>query len=67
LLQGVIDAALIPRPPQEVLVKAFGLSIKRHDMHTLADLNWLNDEVSWHFFDGNTVKCHYNKNVLSDN
>lgn len=44
-MQSVIDAALIPRPPNEVLVEAFGLSIKRHDMHTLADLNWLNDEV----------------------
>jgi sentrin-specific protease 1 len=49
LLQNVIDAALIPRPPSEVLVEAFGLSIKRHDMHTLADLNWLNDEVSRQF------------------
>lgn len=44
-MQDVIDAALIPRPPNEVLVEAFGLSIKRHDMQTLADLNWLNDEV----------------------
>ena len=49
LLQNVIDAALIPRPPNEVLVEAFGLSIKRHDMHTLAALNWLNDEVSRQF------------------
>jgi sentrin-specific protease 1 len=37
---------LIPRPSNEVLVESFGLAIKRHDMHTLADLNWLNDEVS---------------------
>lgn len=44
-MENVIDAALIPRPPNEVLVEAFGLSIKRHDMHTLAALNWLNDEV----------------------
>ena len=44
-MQNVINAALIPRPPSEVLVEAFGLSIKRHDMHTLADRSWLNCEV----------------------
>ncbi|CAK9814564.1 Sentrin-specific protease 1 [Anthophora quadrimaculata] len=37
--------ALIPRPPNEVLVEEFGLRITRKDLHTLADLNWLNDEV----------------------
>jgi sentrin-specific protease 1 len=46
LQQDVIESALIPRPPNEVLVEAFGLHIKRHDMQTLAGLNWLNDEVS---------------------
>lgn len=44
-MQGVIESALIPRPSNEVLVEAFGLPIKRHDMQTLAGLNWLNDEV----------------------
>ncbi|XP_069695143.1 sentrin-specific protease 1-like isoform X2 [Periplaneta americana] len=44
-MQNVIDAALIPKPSAEVLVEAFGLPIKRHDMQTLAGLNWLNDEV----------------------
>ncbi|KOC66711.1 Sentrin-specific protease 1 [Habropoda laboriosa] len=37
--------SLIPRPPNEVLVEGFGLRITRKDLHTLADLNWLNDEV----------------------
>ena len=49
LLQRVIDAALIPRPSNEVIAEGFGLSINRRDMHTLADLNWLNDEVSQQF------------------
>ncbi|KAG7202834.1 hypothetical protein KM043_009987 [Ampulex compressa] len=44
MLQEVKNA-LIPRPPDEVLVEGFGLRITRKDIHTLADLNWLNDEV----------------------
>lgn len=40
-----VKRALIPRPPNEVLVEAFGLRITRKDINTLADLNWLNDEV----------------------
>lgn len=40
-----VKSALIPRPPDEVLVEGFGLRITRKDIHTLADLNWLNDEV----------------------
>lgn len=44
MLQEVRNA-LIPRPPDEILVENFGLRITRKDIHTLADLNWLNDEV----------------------
>ena len=44
MLQDVKNA-LIPRPADEVLVEGFGLRITRKDIHTLADLNWLNDEV----------------------
>nr|CAD7261685.1 unnamed protein product [Timema shepardi] len=44
-MQREIENALMPRPSTEVLVRSFGLEIKRHDMHTLAGLNWLNDEV----------------------
>ncbi|XP_076382199.1 sentrin-specific protease 1 [Megalopta genalis] len=40
-----VKNALIPRPPDEVLIEGFGLRITRKDIHTLADLNWLNDEV----------------------
>ena len=40
-----VKNALIPRPPDELLVEGFGLRITRKDIHTLADLNWLNDEV----------------------
>ncbi|XP_076750121.1 sentrin-specific protease 1 [Xylocopa sonorina] len=44
MLQEVKNA-LIPRPPDEILVEGFGLRITRKDIYTLADLNWLNDEV----------------------
>ncbi|XP_020723077.2 sentrin-specific protease 1 [Bombus terrestris] len=44
MLQEVRNA-LISRPSDEVLVEGFGLGITRRDIHTLADLNWLNDEV----------------------
>lgn len=40
-----IEGALHPHPPEEVLVEAFHLQIRRRDMETLQDLNWLNDEV----------------------
>jgi Ulp1 family protease len=44
-MQSITDAVLNSRPSNEVTVEAYGLSIKWHDMNTLADLNWLNDEV----------------------
>lgn len=40
-----IEAALQPTPPGEVLVTGFRLTIARKDMSTLADCQWLNDEV----------------------
>lgn len=40
-----IQQALIPQPGDQVLVEGFGLRITRKDMHTLAQSNWLNDEV----------------------
>jgi sentrin-specific protease 1 len=44
-MEEMIQNALYPHPPNEVLVEAFRLQIKRCDMNTLAGLNWLNDEV----------------------
>ncbi|KAL1443897.1 hypothetical protein MTO96_030143 [Rhipicephalus appendiculatus] len=44
-MQREVDAALVPTPPHEVLVSAFRIEIKRVDLHTLADGQWLNDEV----------------------
>ncbi|XP_065338744.1 uncharacterized protein LOC135938758 isoform X1 [Cloeon dipterum] len=41
----IVDKALYPRPPQEVLVSGFNADITRKDISTLADRNWLNDEV----------------------
>lgn len=40
-----INRALVPCPQDEVLAEGFGLRITRKDLHTLAGLNWLNDEV----------------------
>lgn len=40
-----IKNALVPCPQDEVLAEGFGLRITRKDLHTLAGLNWLNDEV----------------------
>ncbi|XP_014662208.1 PREDICTED: sentrin-specific protease 1-like [Priapulus caudatus] len=43
--ESAIDRALRVHPTEEVLAEGFRLSITRRDMHTLAGLNWLNDEV----------------------
>ncbi|XP_074113025.1 uncharacterized protein LOC141536419 [Cotesia typhae] len=40
-----VARALNPNPPNQVLVESFGLRITCKDIHTLAGLNWLNDEV----------------------
>ncbi|XP_011163719.2 sentrin-specific protease 1 [Solenopsis invicta] len=40
-----VRSAIAPGPGGEVLAEGFGLRITRKDLYTLADLNWLNDEV----------------------
>lgn len=40
-----VRSAIAPGPAGEVLAEGFGLRITRKDLYTLADLNWLNDEV----------------------
>ena len=44
-MQIKIENALVPVPPNEVLVEGFGQRITRRDFQTLKGLNWLNDEV----------------------
>ncbi|XP_078571968.1 uncharacterized protein LOC144859306 isoform X1 [Branchiostoma floridae x Branchiostoma japonicum] len=44
-MQTEISQALRPSPEGEILVKGYRLEITRKDMHTLAGLNWLNDEI----------------------
>ncbi|XP_070377109.1 sentrin-specific protease 2-like [Dermacentor albipictus] len=44
-MQREVEAALVPTPADEVLVSAFRIHIRRADMRTLADGEWLNDEV----------------------
>ncbi|XP_056007511.1 sentrin-specific protease 1-like isoform X2 [Ostrea edulis] len=41
----VVNDALRPQPADEVLVEGYKLQIRRHDMESLAGLNWLNDEI----------------------
>ena len=43
--EDLVDRALGPYAPSEVLADAFRLQITRRDMATLSGLNWLNDEV----------------------
>ncbi|KAM7283430.1 sentrin-specific protease 1-like [Ixodes scapularis] len=40
-----IETALRPTPAHEALAKGYGLTISRSDMSTLAEYQWLNDEV----------------------
>lgn len=44
-METIIEEALVPTPPDELLVEGFNLTIRRRDIETLAKLNWLNDEV----------------------
>ncbi|CAG5125918.1 unnamed protein product, partial [Candidula unifasciata] len=44
-MQMLIDRALRPGNPNEVLSEDFRLQITRRDIVTLSGLNWLNDEV----------------------
>lgn len=45
----LIQFALSPGLDDDVIVEKFGLIIKRKDMETLSETNWLNDEVI-HFY-----------------
>lgn len=46
-VQNIIDRAFRGGPPNQVLADKFSIQITRRDIHTLAGLNWLNDEVSY--------------------
>ncbi|XP_063838251.1 uncharacterized protein LOC135087408 isoform X1 [Ostrinia nubilalis] len=41
----LVNRALGPGPPGQLLVEKFNLRIHRRDLQTLCGLNWLNDEV----------------------
>lgn len=40
-----MDAALAPGYAEDPLVEGFRVTLKRSDLATLSNLNWLNDEV----------------------
>ncbi len=48
-MDKMIDEALRPTPPHQVLSEAFSITVTRKDMETLSGLNWLNDEVYNYF------------------
>lgn len=50
-MEAEVDGAL-RGAHHEVLSEGFGLSITRKDLQTLSNLNWLNDEVSTHYHQG---------------
>jgi len=49
-MRRLVSDAWGPGNPQECLVQAFNVTITRHDLASLADLNWLNDEVVNFYF-----------------
>ncbi|CAG0896220.1 unnamed protein product [Darwinula stevensoni] len=49
-MENEINAALHPIPATEVLVENYNIPIKRSDVQTLKNLNWLNDEVINYYF-----------------
>lgn len=48
-MEEIIDEALNPEPPEEVLCVGFNISVSRKDLETLAGLNWLNDEIIYFY------------------
>lgn len=44
-MEADVNRVLRGGSPHEVLSEGFGLSLTRKDLHTLSNLNWLNDEV----------------------
>lgn len=44
-MQAEVEAALKPCPQEEVLAKGFSLTVKRADMMTLSENQWINDTV----------------------
>ena len=42
-----MDSALAPGYPEDPLVEGFRVTLKRSDLATLSNLNWLNDEVQF--------------------
>ncbi|CAH1644636.1 unnamed protein product [Spodoptera littoralis] len=43
--EKLVNRALGPGPPGQMLVEKFNLRIHRRDLQTLTGLNWLNDEI----------------------
>lgn len=49
-MEQMVDAALCPGYADDPLVEGFRVTLKRSDIATLGNLNWLNDEIINFFF-----------------
>ncbi|XP_027041472.1 sentrin-specific protease 1-like [Pocillopora damicornis] len=49
-MERMVDAALAPGYSEDPLVEGFRVTLKRSDVATLSNLNWLNDEIINFFF-----------------
>ena len=47
LQEGTIRNALGPGTADEVIIKGYGITLRRQDMWTLNNCRWLNDQVKW--------------------
>ena len=47
LQEGTIRKALGPGTADEVMIKGYGITLRRQDMWTLNNCRWLNDQVKW--------------------
>ncbi|XP_020614935.1 sentrin-specific protease 1-like isoform X1 [Orbicella faveolata] len=49
-MERMVDSALAPGYSEDPLVEGFRVTLKRSDLATLSNLNWLNDEIINFFF-----------------
>ena len=47
LQEGTIGKALGPGTADEEIIKSYGITLRRQDMWTLNNFQWLNDQVRW--------------------
>lgn len=61
--EKLVNRALGPGPPGQLLVEKFNLRIHRRDLQTLSGLNWLNDEVINFYMNLLMQRCEERKDL----